>query len=84
MLIGAGYRSGDIYLAARIETFGGFFTPLVLAFTALGSAALLVLMPSLLEEISPTTNVDARGRRREAVVLVGTTRPDGSGAVSND
>jgi hypothetical protein len=68
VLIGAGYRSGDIYLAARIETFGGFFTPLVLAFTALGSAALLVLMPALLEEISPTTNVDARGRRREAVV----------------
>ncbi len=68
VLIGAGYRSADIYLDARIETFGGFFTPLVLAFTALGSAALLVLMPSLLEEISPTTNVDARGRRREAVV----------------
>jgi hypothetical protein len=68
VLIGAGYRSADTYLAARIETFGGFFTPLVLAFTALGSAALLVLMPSLLEEISPTTNVDSHGRRREAVV----------------
>jgi len=34
----------------------------------LASATLLVLVPSLLEEISPTTNVDSRGRRREAVV----------------
>jgi hypothetical protein len=62
------YRSGEIFLDDRIETFGGFFTPLMLAFTLLASLALLVLAPSLLEEISPTTNVDSRGRRREAVV----------------
>ena len=68
VLIGRGYRSGEIYLDARIQTLGGFFTPLVLAFTALASAMLLVLVPSLLEEISPTRNVDSRGRRREAVV----------------
>ena len=68
VIFGAGYRSGEIYLDARIQTFGGFFTPLVLAFTALASITLLVLVPSLLEEISPTTNVDARGRRREAIL----------------
>jgi hypothetical protein len=68
VIFGRGYRSGEIYLDARIQTLGGFFTPLVLAFTVLASATLLVLVPSLLEEISPTTNVDSRGRRREAVV----------------
>ena len=68
VIFGSGYRSGQIFLDARIQTFGGFFTPLVMAFTVLASAALLVLVPSLLEEISPTTNIDARGRRREAVV----------------
>jgi len=68
LIFGAGFRSGEIYLDSRIQTFGGFFTPLVVAFTVLGSFALLVLMPSLLEEISPTTNIDARGRRPEAIV----------------
>src|SRR5437660_2082292 len=68
VIFGSRYRSGQIFLDARIQTFGGFFTPLVLAFTVLASAALLVLVPSLLEEISPTTNVDSRGRRREAIV----------------
>jgi hypothetical protein len=67
LIFGAGYRSGEIYLDARIRTFGGLFTPLVLAFTVLASMTLLVLAPSLLEEISPTTNVDARGRRRGAI-----------------
>ncbi|PYM16678.1 MAG: hypothetical protein DMD81_11795 [Candidatus Rokuibacteriota bacterium] len=67
VLFGAGYRSGEIFLDARIKTFGAFFTPLVLAFTVLASATLLVLAPSLLEEIVPTTNVDSRGRRPEAV-----------------
>jgi hypothetical protein len=68
VLFGRGYRSGEIFLDDRIQTFGGFFTPLVLALTALASAALMVLAPSLMEELSPTTNLDARGRRREAVV----------------
>jgi hypothetical protein len=63
VIFGAGYRSGEIYLDARIQTFGAFFTPLVAAFTALASVTLLVLAPSLLEEVSPTTNVDARGQR---------------------
>jgi len=61
------YRSGEIFLDDRVQTFGGFFTPLMLVFTVLASITLLVMAPSLLEEISPTVNVDSRGRRREAV-----------------
>ena len=68
LIFGAGYRSGEIYLDALIRTFGGLFTPLVLAFTVLALLTLLVLVPSLLEEISPTTNLDARGRRPEAIL----------------
>ncbi|HXJ79669.1 MAG TPA: hypothetical protein VMS64_13425 [Candidatus Methylomirabilis sp.] len=68
LFFGSGYRSGQIFLDARIQTVGNFFTPLVLIFMLLASATLLVLAPSLLEEISPTTNVDARGPRRAAVV----------------
>ena len=63
VVFGRGYRSVDIFLDARIESLGRFLTPLVLAFTGLGSATLLVLVPSLLEEISPTRNVDSRGPR---------------------
>ena len=66
VMFGRGYRSAQIFLDDRIKTFGGFFTPLVLAFTMLASATLLVLAPSLLEEISPTTNLDSRGRRHGA------------------
>ena len=47
---------------------GGFFTPLVFAFTLLAAAGLLVLAPSLLEELSPSENVDARGVQRGAAV----------------
>jgi hypothetical protein len=68
VIFGRGYRSGEIFLDDRIRTFGGFFTPLVLAFTVLAAVTLLVLVPSLLEELAPTTNIDSRGRRREAVV----------------
>lgn len=67
VLFGRGYRSAAIFLTERIQTIGALFTPLVLAFTALASAALLMLAPSLVEEIVPTTNVDSRGRRPEAV-----------------
>jgi hypothetical protein len=68
LIFGGGYRSGEIFLDDRIQTLGGFFTPLVLAFTVLASATLVVLAPSLLEEMSPTRNVDAGGRRGEAIV----------------
>lgn len=60
------YRSVEIFLEDRVQTLGGFFTPLVLAFGLLVAAALLVLLPSLLEEIAPTTNVDAKGARKGA------------------
>jgi hypothetical protein len=66
IIFGGGYRSVEIFLEARVQTLGGFFTPLVLAFGLLGAAALLVLLPSLMEEISPTTNADAQGARKGA------------------
>jgi hypothetical protein len=68
VIFGSGYRSGDIFLDDRIRTVGAFFTPMVLAFTVLAAATLVVLIPALLEELRPSTNVDARGPRREAVV----------------
>ena len=54
-----GYRSAGIFLEDRVQDLGGFFTPLVLGFGLLVAAALLVVLPSLMEEISPTANVDA-------------------------
>lgn len=68
VIFGTGYRSGDIFLDDRIRTVGAFFTPMVLAFTVLAAATLVVLIPSLLEEVRPSTNVDGRGPRREALV----------------
>ena len=68
VIFGSGYRSGDIFLDERIRTVGAFFTPMVLAFAVLAAATLVVLIPSLLEEVRPSTNVDARGPRREALV----------------
>jgi hypothetical protein len=67
VMLGRGYRSADIFLDERTRSLGTFFTPLVLAFTALALATLLVLVPSLLEELRPTRNVDTRGPRGEAV-----------------
>jgi hypothetical protein len=67
VLFSRGYRSAAIFLTDRIQTVGALFTPLVLAFTALAAAALMVLAPSLVEEIVPTTNIDSRGRRLEAI-----------------
>ena len=66
IVFGGGYRSVEIFLESRVQILGAFFTPLVLAFGLLAAAALLVLLPSLMEEISPTTNVDARGARKGA------------------
>ena len=68
VIFGSGYRSGDIFIDDRIRTVGAFFTPMVLAFTVLASTTLIVLLPSLLEEVRPSTNVDARGPRRDALV----------------
>jgi hypothetical protein len=66
VVFGTGYRSAEIFLEGRVQTLGGFFTPLVVAFALLGTAILLVLLPSLREELSPTVNVDANGVRKGA------------------
>lgn len=63
------YRSVEIFLEDRVQTLGGFFTPLVLAFALLAAAVVLVLLPSLIEEIRPTTNVDAQGASKRALRL---------------
>ncbi len=65
-IFGSGYRSAAIFLDERVHSLGAFFTPLVFAATLLGAAGLLVLAPSLLEELFPTRNVDAEGARRDA------------------
>jgi hypothetical protein len=64
IFFGTGYRSAEIFLEERVQTLGAFFTPLVLAMLLGFAAGLLVLLPSLLEEISPTANLDARGALR--------------------
>jgi hypothetical protein len=58
-----GYESAALFVEGRIESLGAFFTPLVVAFTGLMFAAVLVLLPSLIEEIKPTRNLDANGLR---------------------
>jgi hypothetical protein len=68
VVFGRGYRSAAIFLEIRVQSLGGFFTPLVFAFTLLGAAGLLVLAPSLLEELSPSANVDVHGTGRGASV----------------
>ena len=68
ILFEIGFRSAAIFLDDRVHSLGGFFTPLVFAFTLLASAGLLVLAPALLEEISPSKNLDARGTRAGAAV----------------
>ena len=61
VIFGRGYRSGDIFLDDRIQTLGGFFHAARAGLHRSRRDQLLVLVPSLLEEIAPTTNVDARG-----------------------
>jgi hypothetical protein len=68
MIFASGYRSAAIFLDERVHSLGGFFTPLVFASTLLAAAGLLVLAPSLLEELSPSRNVDAGAARRGAAV----------------
>ncbi|MFN0314434.1 MAG: hypothetical protein ACKVQA_05280 [Burkholderiales bacterium] len=68
IIFGEGYRSAEIFLQGRVQSLGVYFTPLALAFVGLGAIGLLVLSPSLLEEISPTVNLDSSGVREEASV----------------
>jgi hypothetical protein len=56
----------ELFIECRVQTVGAFFTPLVAAFTLALAAVLLVLLPSLIEEIRPTANVDAKGVRKGA------------------
>jgi hypothetical protein len=67
-IFGSGYRSAAIFLDERVLSLGGFFTPLVFASTLLAAAGLLVLAPSLLEELFPSKNIDAGGARHGAAV----------------
>ncbi|HKX04855.1 MAG TPA: hypothetical protein VJX71_20330, partial [Methylomirabilota bacterium] len=67
VLFRGGYRSAAIFLDDRVQELGRIFTPMVVAFMALASATLFVLLPSLREELLPTVNVDASGPRPEAV-----------------
>jgi hypothetical protein len=65
------WPSGSAYLDARVRSLGGFFTPLVVLSTLLGIAGFMVLAPALLEEIKPTTNIDATGPRPGAAEWTG-------------
>jgi hypothetical protein len=60
------YRSVDIFFDDRVHSLGAFFTPLVGAFALVIGAALMVVLPSLLEELSPTRNLDAAGASKGA------------------
>jgi hypothetical protein len=68
VVFGSGYRGAAIFLEARVQDVGGFFTPMVVAGALIAFAALLVLAPSLREELVPTVNVDRHGVRREAAL----------------
>jgi hypothetical protein len=61
-----GFRSAAFFLQDRVQSLGVFFTPLALAIAVLGSAALLVLTPSLLEELVPSRCADSHGLRSHA------------------
>jgi hypothetical protein len=75
------YRSVEIFFEDRVQSLGGFFTPLVLAFTLLVAAALLVLLPSLVEEISPGGNVDAKDTRNDWAQRLGNWLGGGIGVL---
>ncbi len=68
IVFGRGYRGAAIFLEARVQDVGGFFTPMVVAGALIAFAALLMLAPSLREELAPTVNVDRHGVRREAAL----------------
>lgn len=61
---GEGYwTSASTFLDARVQGLGGFFTPLVVASGLFAIAGMMVLAPSLLEELAPSRNVDGFGVR---------------------
>ncbi len=69
LIFGEGYwGSAGFFLDERVRGLGGFFTPLVVASALFGIAAIIVLAPSLLEELAPSRNVDAKGVRGGAAI----------------
>ncbi|MGE5336490.1 MAG: hypothetical protein ACM3PU_01595 [Gemmatimonadota bacterium] len=66
IVFGTGYRGVAIFLESRVQSVGSFFTPLVAAGVLLAVAALLVLAPSLREELAPTPNLDGSAIRPDA------------------
>lgn len=67
VIFGEGYWSSTaVFLENQVLGLGSFFTPLVLAAALVGIAALLVLGPSLLEELAPDVNIDTSGVRSGA------------------
>jgi hypothetical protein len=69
LIFGDGYwPSAGSFLDQRVIGLGSFFTPLVAASAAFGIAAMVVLAPSVLEELAPSRNVDAKGIRSGASV----------------
>ncbi|MES2626228.1 MAG: hypothetical protein V4628_13170, partial [Pseudomonadota bacterium] len=65
------WPSADFFLDERVRGLGSFFTPLVTASALFAIAAMIVLMPSLLEELAPRRNVDVHGVRGNASVWAG-------------
>ena len=66
LIFDPGYWSVANFLDARIQALGGFFTPLVFAAMLVGVAVVLVMAPSMAQEVAPGINVDAKGVRSGA------------------
>ena len=63
LIFDSGYWSAARFLDIQIQELGGFFTPLVFAAMLVGVAVVLVMAPSIAQELSPGTNVDTKGVR---------------------
>jgi hypothetical protein len=63
LIFDTGYWSAANFLDVRIQELGGFFTPLVFAAMLVGVAVVLVMAPSIAQELSPDINADTKGVR---------------------
>src|SRR5690606_7194013 len=66
LIFDPGYWSAAAFLDARIQALGGFFSALVLAAMVVGIAVVLVMAPSMAQEVAPGINVAAKGVRSGA------------------
>ena len=66
LIFDTGYWAAANFLDVRIQQLGGFFTPLVFAAMLVGVAVVLVMAPSIAQELSPGINVDSKGVRSGA------------------